>query len=120
MKGVQCYELFGGIAFKSHALFIIIIICFLFVSSRNNPLLPQCLICLTQLTNASMKHAKFSLHLNRCHLSLANKPKEYVEALSESVCYSSSKLKAFLIELNSASGLTASYNIALLIAKHGH
>ena len=70
-----------------------------------------------QLTNASMKPAKLYLHLNKCHPSLANKPKEYFEVLSECVCSLSSKLKGFLIERNSASGLTASYNIALLIAK---
>jgi len=90
-----------------------------FISSKNNPLLPQCLICLTQLTNASMKPAKLSLHLNKCHPSLANKPKEYFETLSDSARASSSKLKDFVIERNSASGLTASYNIALLIAKQG-
>ena len=79
----------------------------------------QCLICLTQLTNASMKPAKLSLHLNKYHPSLANKPKEYFETLSDSARASSSKLKDFVIERNSASGLTASYNIALLIAKQG-
>lgn len=66
-----------------------------------------------------MKPAKLSLHLNKCHPLLANKPKEYFEALRESDRSSSLKLKRFLIERNSASGLTASYNIALLIAKQG-
>ena len=90
-----------------------------FISSKDNPLLSQFLICLTQLTNASMKPTNLSMHLNKCHPSLANKPKEYFEALSESVCSLSSKLKGFLIERNSASGITASYNIELLIAKQG-
>ena len=88
-----------------------------FTSSKNNPLLPQCLICLTQPTNASMKPAKLCLHLNTCHPSLAKKPKEYFEAPSESVCSSSSKVKRSHIKSNSASGLTVSYYIALLIAK---
>ena len=66
-----------------------------------------------------MKPAKPSLHLNKCHPSLTTKPKEYFEVLSKSVCSSSSKLKGFLIERNSAFGLTASYNIALLFVKQG-
>ena len=66
-----------------------------------------------------MKPAKLSLHLNKCHPSLANKPKKYFETLSNSARASSSKLKDFVIKCNSASGLTASYNSALLIAKQG-
>ena len=87
------------------------------LAAKNYPLLPQCFICLMQLTNASMKPDKLYLHLIMCHPSLANIPKEYHVALSECVCSSSSELKGFLIERNSASGLTASYNIAFLIVK---
>ena len=73
-----------------------------FIIGKNNPLLPQCLICLMQQTNASTKPAILSLHLNKCHPSLANKPKEYFEALRESLYSSSSKEEGFLIEHNSA------------------
>ena len=66
-----------------------------------------------------MKPDKLSLYLNKCRPSLANKLKEYFEAPSKSVCSLSSRLKGFLIERNSASGLNASYNIAVFIAKQG-
>ena len=44
---------------------------------------------------------------------------KYLGAISECFRSSSSRLKGFLIEHNSACGLTASNNIALLIAKQG-
>ena len=90
-----------------------------FITSKDKPLLPSCLICMTQLTNALMKPAKLYAHLNSSHPTLANKPKEYFEALRDSNKSSSSLLKSFVVNHNSESGLTASYNIALMIAKQG-
>ena len=65
-------------------------------------------------------------HLSMCHPTSASQhvsshigeqTKECFNVLSESVSSSSSTLKGFLIERNSASRLTASLNIAPLIAK---
>ena len=90
-----------------------------FIGSKNNPLIPQCLTCLRQLTSASMKPDKVSLHLYKCHASVENIPNECFETLGESVCFAFSKLKSFLIERNCTSRLTSLYNISLLISKQG-
>ena len=43
MKGVQCYELFGGIALKNHAFFLLFFLTDLFNSSLASDIFPQCL-----------------------------------------------------------------------------
>ena len=75
-----------------------------FISSKNIPLQPVLFASRNRQTHRwnppNFFYTSTSFNL------IGEKPKEYFEALSESVCYSSSKLKGFLIERKIASGLT--------------
>ncbi|CAI9726218.1 Hypothetical predicted protein [Octopus vulgaris] len=82
--------------------------------------LPQCIICSKALTNDSMKPSKCLYHLQKIHSGLFGKPKEYFEEYHrKKKNVSSSSLKTFLVHTNNRSGLQASYNISLMIAKQG-
>lgn len=90
-----------------------------FVANANNPLLPHCILCGKDLANSSMKPSKLLQHQKTQHPNLINKPKQYFLDIKNQSQSCSNALKGFIVNQNNPAGLTASYNIALLIAKQG-
>ncbi|CAI9721353.1 Hypothetical predicted protein [Octopus vulgaris] len=84
-----------------------------------DPFLPQCIICSKVITNDSMKPSKL-YHLQKIHPGLFGKPKEYFEEYHRKKCLIFIAQNFFLTHTNNRSGLQASYNILLMIAKQGH
>ena len=90
-----------------------------FIPSPTNIHLPMCLICEQVFSNEAMKPSRLKDHLNKIHPDKASKGTAYFQALKEQHSKRSiSSLFARKVD-RSESGLVASYNISLLIAKSG-
>ena len=91
-----------------------------FVPLPTDHRLPKCLLCDKVLGNESMKPAKLGIHLRACHPELSSKDLAFFRSLNDRFTKQPSVGAMFASSSKSNDdGLTASYNISLLIAKSG-
>ncbi|XP_076037421.1 protein FAM200C-like [Oratosquilla oratoria] len=92
-----------------------------FVESPHDKELPMCLICNNTFSNKSMKPSRLKEHLIRKHSEKASKPIAYFENLKKNFNQQNT-LSSYLKKSSQTNegGLTASYEIAQLVAKTGN
>jgi hypothetical protein len=76
---------------------------------------PQCVICLEILANASMKPSKLARHQETKHHDTVGKSAEFFKHKTEGLKKQTAGLKKFTAQ--NSSGLKASYEVALRVAK---
>ena len=91
-----------------------------FVESSHDQKQPMRVICNNSFSNKSMKPSRLAEHLKRKHSDKVDRTRDYFENLKKNFDQRST-LSAYLKESSqiNESGLTASYEIAQIIAKTG-
>ena len=94
-------------------------VAFGFVKSPHDQKQPMCLICNNSFSNEAMKPSKLAEHLKRKHPDKVNSTRAYFENFKN--FDQRNTLSAYLKKSSqiNESGLTASYDIAQIIAKLG-
>ncbi|XP_030298040.1 zinc finger BED domain-containing protein 5-like [Sparus aurata] len=91
-----------------------------FIPSPANVHLPMCLLCEQVFSNEAMKPSRLQEHLSKKHPDKASKDSAYFQSLRDQRSRRPTINTMFARSVNQTeSGLVASYNIALLIAKAG-
>lgn len=90
-----------------------------FIPSPTNAQLPMCLLCEQVFSNEAMKPSRLKEHLNKIHPDKADKERPFFQALKEKHGRSTISSLFARKTTQTDSGLVASYNISLLIAKCG-
>ena len=83
---------------------------------RNAEILPQCVVCLKTLCNATMKLSLLKRHLERNHPNKMNADKSYFQRLADNVKRQRMD-KTGQMQQKSKDVVAASYEIALLVAE---
>ena len=91
-----------------------------FVESPRDQKQPMCLICNNSFSNEAMKPSKLAKHLKRKHRDKVDRIRAYFEHLKKNFDQRNT-LSAYLKKSSqiNESGLTASFEIAQIIAKTG-
>lgn len=90
-----------------------------FIPSPTNAQLPMCLLCEHVFSNEGMKPSRLKEHLTKIHPDKADKERPFFQALKEKHGRSTISSLFARKTTQTDSGLIASYNISLLIAKCG-
>lgn len=90
-----------------------------FIASPTNAQLPLCLLCEQVFSNEAMKPSRLKEHLMKIHPDKANRERPFFQALKDK--HGRRTISSLFAKKSSQSdsGLVASYNISLLIAKSG-
>ena len=91
-----------------------------FIPAEHDKRAPFCLLCHQTLSNESMKAGRLEAHLRVKHPNNSNSDLEYFNSLKQKF-NSRSKITTLFLAQNTSHNRTleASYEISLLIAKHG-
>nr|XP_020653392.1 SCAN domain-containing protein 3-like [Pogona vitticeps]XP_020653393.1 SCAN domain-containing protein 3-like [Pogona vitticeps] len=91
-----------------------------FIPSPSNVQLPFCLLCEKSFSNEMMKPSQLKDHLVKIHSDKADKPVSFFQSLKAKFeGRSTVKKLSGKSSLNADKGLICSYELSLLIAKHG-
>uniref|UniRef100_A0A3Q3B2L2 DUF4371 domain-containing protein n=1 Tax=Kryptolebias marmoratus TaxID=37003 RepID=A0A3Q3B2L2_KRYMA len=90
-----------------------------FIPSPTNAQLPLCLLCEQVFSNEAMKPSRLKEHLTKIHPDKVNKERSFFQTLKEQHGRRTINSLFARKSCQTDSGLVASYNISLLIAKCG-
>ena len=91
-----------------------------FIESPQNTTMPMCLLCMTSLSNESMRPSKLKKHLETAHKDKKDKPLDFFKKLRDEFQGRMTVNHMFTQKVAKVDrGMLASYKIANLIAKAG-